>query len=296
MFLILNTLRNLMYLLCTSKHFYYVGMILVRFTRILRVSNYYLQKQDNEKYSVVNFMSSLKLKVNKYSYMGGSIYWSGFHHLNELLLLKNLSKPNMTFFDIGANLGEFTVFMAAQLCNGVVYSFEPLSANRKILEENIRINNLKNVKVFPFGLGYEDMIVPLYTNSESNVHHGINEGLSSVYKSETRAEFQENIELRNLDLLHLQGLNRMDIVKIDVEGSELSVLKGMRSHIIKFKPILMIEFNDDTFLSAGYNSNDLIKFISELGYNLYTFKRGEIIRKRIIQPSAWGNYIAVYEA
>ena len=79
---------------------YLFGMVLVRLSRKLKKKFISYQK---EFVVIDNFMGNIQMRVDKNSYMGGSIYWNGFHHINELLFLKGFLKSDMTFIDVGAS-------------------------------------------------------------------------------------------------------------------------------------------------------------------------------------------------
>ena len=140
--LIPKILRFLINPLIIKKTTYLPAMLLVRFSRRLR-HKFYLSGEEMS--LVSNCMGAIKMKVDKNSYMGGSIYWSGFHHINEILYLRSFLEPNMTFIDIGANQGEFSLFAATKLTSGRVISFEPVNKQYNYFVTNIQLNKFKNI-------------------------------------------------------------------------------------------------------------------------------------------------------
>lgn len=246
---------------------------------------------EKEELTIVKFTGNLKMKVDIHSYMGGSIYWAGLHHLNEILYLKRRLTPDMTFIDVGANQGEFSVYAASRLTKGRVLAFEPVSKIRNLLRENQRINNLQNLEIFDFGLSDHEGSLPIYTTADTIHHHGYNEGLSTLYKTDERNVFEEQVSLKVFDDMFYDKLQRIDFAKIDVEGAELYVLKGMRKSLIKFKPELLIEINEGAFNAAGYSTSDLISFLKDLNYNCYGLKRGKLTSMEHNDFDRWGNYI-----
>ena len=91
------------------------------------------------------------MRVDRNSYMGGSIFWNGFHHASELIFLNKYLKSDMTFIDIGANQGEFTLFAADKLKDGSVLAFEPTPFQLGLLEQNVQLNNFSHVSIHKFG-------------------------------------------------------------------------------------------------------------------------------------------------
>jgi FkbM family methyltransferase len=222
--------------------------------------------------------------------MGGSIYWTGFHHVNEILYLNRILTSEMTFVDIGANQGEFSLFAASKLTHGKVISFEPVSYQLGLLKDNVNLNNFTNITIHPIGLSDQKSSLPIYTSSESSLHSGVHEGLSTLYATESRNEFQEEIRLEIFDEIYEDTLTRLDFIKIDIEGAELFALKGMHKHIEKFKPQILIELSEETFEAAGYTVKDMLDFLGSFGYKAYRINRGKLIECPTIHTE-WGNYI-----
>lgn len=285
-------LRFLIVFLIPRRSTYFIGMVLVRFSRWIRR---FFRKSDSDKTNnsvalVKNAMGSVKMELDVNSYMGGSIFWSGYHHINEIIFLDNFLTSAMTFVDIGANQGEFTLFAASKLKRGRVIAFEPVSKQYSSLRKNIELNGFLNVETYQFGLSDKEGTFPVYTSISENNHHGKNEGLSSLYKSEVQDTFEEEIQLKIFDIYFKEQLERIDFIKIDIEGAELYALKGMESHIQKYKPVILIEMGEEAFNSAGYSIDDVLEFMRGHGYSLYSLNRGEL-RRQVEAFADWGNYI-----
>jgi len=281
--------RNTIYPIVSIPLTYYLGMILVRLSRKAREYSY--RSDAKEELKTVRFTGNLKMKVDIHSYMGGSIYWTGLHHLNEILFLRRTLTDGMTFVDIGANQGEFSIFAASRLLHGRVLAFEPVSKTRNLLIENKKINNIQNLEILDFGLSDHEGSFPVYTSTDTTLHHGYHEGLSTLYKTKERDAFEEEVSLKVFDDIFYPDLRQMDFVKIDVEGAELYVLKGMYKCLKKFKPDLLIEINEETFNAAGYSTLDVISFLKDLNYMAFQIKKGKLKQIDYSELNKWGNYI-----
>jgi FkbM family methyltransferase len=135
---------------------------------------------------------------------------------------------NAVVFDIGANIGIYTVRTAKTYANCVVYSFEPNPDVFTRLKKNISLNNLNNVKLFP--LGFADRKTTAYLDAEQ----------STVLGRISHEKGQTEVKLETLDLfISEEPVNRIDILKIDVEGFELSVLKGAEHTLERVRKIVM---------------------------------------------------------
>ena len=273
---------------------YYLGMVVVRFGRLLRKTTY--KSYNHPDYQKIEMFNKVYIFVDRFTYMGGTIFWTGFHHLNEVLFLNRFLHSEMTFVDIGANQGEFTLLAASKIKTGRILSFEPVSQQRELLLINKKNNNFSNIEIYDFGLGNESNELPIFTSLDTKLHHGRHEGLSSLYCSNERSTLQQLIKIEVFDDLFYEKLTRLDFVKIDIEGAELFALQGMKKSIERFKPFVLIEINEETFNSAGYKTNDILMFFKEVGYSFYSIKRGKLLPDKLTNFEIWGNYIARYDS
>lgn len=255
-----------------------------------------LQKRYSSKFpqhsyqKIDNFMGNIAMEVDKGTYMGGSIYWCGFHHLSEMIFMKNYLQPEMTFVDIGGNQGEFTLLAAKKLTNGKVLTFEPVSDYFQRLKNNVQLNRFNNVTLFQLGLSNQKGELPIYTSLATDIHRGsVHDGLSSLYKTDERGVLQQVIKLDVFD--DLVDLNRLDFIKIDVEGAELFALKGAEKHIRKFLPDILIEISETTYSAAGYSTKEMLNYLQSFGYEPYKIKRGIAQAIAVVEVGAEGDYL-----
>lgn len=281
--------RSITVFLLPKSGLYFLGMVIVRAIRSIKKLTF--SRSDMRDEQIVTVFQGVKMKVDRLSYMGGSLFWTGFHHINEILFLNTYLREDMVFVDIGANQGEFAIFAASLLKNGEVLAFEPVTTTRNLLETNRDLNDMTNLKVYPYGLGNEEALMAVYAPSNDEVHLGRNDGLFSLYRTEFRDAFEEEIRIMVFDDQFLDKLLRLDFIKIDIEGGELYALQGMQKSILKFKPWILIEVGEDTIKAAGYTTADLMQFFDNLDYGFYALKRGELSNKKVTHFDQWGNYI-----
>jgi FkbM family methyltransferase len=219
-----------------------------------------------------NFDSDIKMSIDKGKQMGAAIYWTGFHEFREFIFLHRFLKPNMIFVDVGANQGEYTLFAAKRLRSGKVLAFEPLPSISQRLKKNIVLNNLVNVDVFELGLAEEDRELPIYEIED------IHEGLATLYPEEQQKKQAFLIKLVTLDeTCETKGINRIDFIKLDIEGGELNALRGATSILKRDRPALMIEINERTYNNAGYTISEVKSLLDDLKYRPYQIgKRGKL--------------------
>jgi FkbM family methyltransferase len=212
------------------------------------------------------------MKVDISKAMGAAFYWMGFHELNESRFLNRFLKPGMVLVDVGANQGEFSLFAAKRLSQGTVYAFEPMNIFFDQLTENISLNQFTNVKTFHCGLSDQSGEVPIYLGTTAGNE---NEGLGTIFQSQERNRFIQNIQLRTLDQIATEEkIDTIDFLKIDVEGAELMVLRGARKTLERTRPVVMIEMSDDTYRAAGYSAEDVKAFFEQINYSMNKIKKG----------------------
>jgi FkbM family methyltransferase len=223
---------------------------------------------------IENFAGNIRMKVDRARSMGASLYWTGFHEFREMFFLHRFLKPAMTFVDVGANQGEYSLFAAKRLSNGKVIAFEPLASIRKVFEENIKLNGFINIQVFDCGLSDKSGALDFHEIE------GPDEGLGTLYLGDKKSKAIINIQLRSLDqIADEHSIGKIDFIKMDIEGGELNALKGSIKTIEKYRPVIMIEINESTYQAAGYSTQDIINFFTAIKYEPYEIgKRGRLMK------------------
>lgn len=167
-----------------------------------------------------------------------------------------LKKEGKVFLDIGAHIGKYSILYSDFYEK--IYAFEPEPSNFSLLKENIKINSLEN-KIFPFQLAISDKVgrIELYLSKYSVTHSLIkDENINKILvDSSTLDEF-----------LNKNNINFKDIacIKIDVEGAEHLVLKGMEYSLAFLKALLIIEIWRDNISNKQFVDEFLKKFNFQL--------------------------------
>lgn len=191
---------------------------------------------------------TLKNDAVGYDIISGKI-WEP-HIIN--FLSKNLTHDDV-FLDIGSNYG-WHVLNTYKKCKKI-YSFEPQTILYEIQKDNLQLNDIQNVEIFNIALGEENKDSSMSgINYESN---GVNMGDLSIGGG------GEKIKMKTLDSLNLNFVN---FIKLDVQGYEKFVILGGMETIKKFKPTLIVEFEDFQLNRFGYGVSELFNLIKELGY------------------------------
>ena len=196
-------------------------------------------------------------------YIGLSLREYGEFSEIELSLMSKFIMKDDVVFDIGSNIGAFTVPFAKKVGElGQVYAFEPQKVIYDLLQDNVNKNKLKNVKIFNVGMGKKKEELELNEIDYSKV--GNFGGVSFKYDSSSFTKNIKNkkykVKIKNLnEFLQIEKCNFM---KIDVELMELDILTGGKNFLKKFRPILWIE-------NHQFYPNEINKFLLENDYNAY---------------------------
>ena len=150
---------------------------------------------------------------------------------------------NSVFFDVGANIGVYSVY-AASIKNAQVIAFEPSFLNLELLYRNIQSNHLENkITIIPLSLSNANQIENLYMEKKDNIWGGAHNssGLNTTQDGRPMEEFTVSSQVAiSLDSLsELLGLPVPTYIKIDVDGLESIILAGAQKTLIHVKEILI---------------------------------------------------------
>ena len=198
------------------------------------------------------------------NYVDWSVYLYGAYSNNELQLLRDIVHAlradiqHITFYDVGANVGQHTLFLSKYVDD--VMSFEPFELVRKQLFAKLDENKIRNVRVFPIGLGAQDEELAFYSPTAENLGTGSFRGPADVNP-------RLRLPVREGDTFVAKNdLPRIDIMKVDVEGFESAVFQGLRKRLRRDRPVIMTEISGtdrsgfgslDGFVDAMYEDFEL---------------------------------------
>jgi FkbM family methyltransferase len=170
-------------------------------------------------------------------------------------------RPGMTFVDVGANIGYFTLLAASRVGPaGRVLSFEPTPRVCQRLRENIQLNNLSNVVTVQKAIADQAGKARFFQSSEDPEEN-------SLFRHETGAD-PVDVDIATLDdELWKHNIREVDLLKIDAEGAELAVLKGARALLsAPNRPAIVLEVNPVTLGQAGIDPQQVLNLLEQYGY------------------------------
>ncbi|HLT74349.1 MAG TPA: FkbM family methyltransferase [Ohtaekwangia sp.] len=195
----------------------------------------------------------------------GHYYYFGFVDTSHDAL-EQLCLPGMVVLDVGTNLGYTALRLAKKVADGSVVGFEPDPQNFTLCQKNLAANNFRNLQVHNVGLGASRKTAIMETRVSFNRGgNRINENVADG----------QRIEVHMLDeYFPSLGVPRVDLMKIDVEGYELQVLRGAERIISEYRPRLFVEVDDSNLKDQGDSAELLIEFLRKLGYKISDAETG----------------------
>lgn len=197
----------------------------------------------------------IKMNVDISDYIGHYIFF-GFKDASVHGLM-DLCKPGANVIDVGTNVGWTLLHLAKLSGTGTVFGFEPDPYNYNQCRENIGLNTLKNIRLFPVGLS--DVTAQLTMEVRVASNRGGN-------RINTSSDGHKVDVVRLDDFEAVKSVNTIDLIKIDVEGYEMNVLKGAARLLQQHHPVLFIELDDNNLKDQGHSAKELIEFLNNAGY------------------------------
>jgi FkbM family methyltransferase len=203
--------------------------------------------------------------------------WSGrYFERHEIEFLVGLLRPGMTFFDIGANVGVFSLPAAKKLQNGRVFAFEPAAWTFQRLLENVRLNDLSNLQVMNVAVGDYSGEAILKINAKGK--DGLNT-LGRPTHEDSEIVATETVPITTLDdFVRQNSISHIDVMKIDTEGAELFVLRGAANLLAKPDAPLILYEGGFLTKGFGYHPVETMWLLERHGYSCFVIdsKTGRI--------------------
>lgn len=212
-----------------------------------------------------------KIKLNYTKDVDRFFYWGQFEY-NNLELFKKVLTNDSVVFDIGANIGIYTLIASAcTTSGGHVHSFEPADAAYDRLCQNIELNKFRNVTANKLGMADKSGILNFYV-CEDDAYNSLGT------KPMTAVKKIEKINVTCIDdYCSKNNIGKIDIIKIDTEGADYLVLNGAKRTLNSSnKPILFCEYNVPTEGGFQYTNKDFYQFLIEAGYKVFFFEGSKL--------------------
>lgn len=184
-------------------------------------------------------------------------------------ILEYISKkfPNtqeLVIFDIGANIGVYSLNLANKFPKAKIHAFEPVSMAYKILLKNVELNHFDNLSCHAIAISDKEQTL-LMSNDEFTGNHIVQQ--KNKHASKVKAITLDSFTAKN-------NINTINIIKCDIEGAELLMLKGGLQSIQKFKPLIILEVFEQWTKRYNYEPEEIFTLLMKLGYSYKVVNKG----------------------
>lgn len=210
----------------------------------------------------------IKIHTNQTSYLTQLLFWEGYKQFEYSEIFEDLCKNISYIFDIGANIGYYSLLALKSNPNINVYAFEPADGAHYFLIKNIKENNLQNkISAHKIALSTANDKIDFYEVGSLKypyLKHVLSGENNTGTKKTSRKFIKKEVVAQSLDyFIKLHNINRIDLIKIDTEGTEFNILKSGEEFIKKFTPIVICETLFNT------TEIDLEIYFNSLDYKFY---------------------------
>ncbi len=206
---------------------------------------------------------SFTLEVDTKNFIDACIYYTGDYEPYLKSQFRQLIRPGDCVLDIGANIGFHTLYFAELVGHkGRVFAFEPILVNYQALIMNLSFNTFKHIQTEQIALGNESKTIHIHV--DPSIRNPGSYTLLTHGKANTYIHC-----LKGDDYVDNKKIGNVNFIKIDVEGYEHEVLKGLKETIINSRPIINFEYDRNYQLKMNDTPADIFSFFDELNYKLY---------------------------
>ena len=211
--------------------------------------------------------------------IGTHIEKYGLYEKDKLTVLMDIltGMDKAVVLDIGANIGNHTLAFAT--CASQVHAFEPVPETFRILQRNITRNHLPNVQAWNLALSDRQEKISIYLGKPGNM------GMSSMEQKESSGAQVEITSVAGDGFLEKHDINRVDFMKIDVEGHEYFVILGLMETIRQCTPVITLEWNDSAAIKR-FADSPAFRFL-ESRYDFYGLATNHDRTVWADKPFAW---------
>ena len=216
-------------------------------------------------------LGGLRMKVfpPRSNRISSSLYQTGVWEPEVTGAVRALVKPGNVVFDIGGDAGYYSLLFArSTTASGKVYVFEPIPKAVQRIQENAKLNLFEHIEVIGTALGSKPGAFVLeqpFKDSRINLHKQ-QPGPDDILVPVVRFD----------DLAAERSLPRADLVKIDVEGAEMEILRGMEIYVATHRPTFVIELHPHLRPHFGSSVEEVISWLRNQDYTLTALDAGEI--------------------
>lgn len=219
----------------------------------------------------IAWYDDLRLKLYLGNDLSKCLYVGGSFEPNEFALLDQVLDEAMVVVDGGANDGIYSLFASIRVGpTGRVLAFEPSPREQQRLRVNLGLNDVHNVDVYDAALGASMGRTLLAIAGYG--HEGQNTVGEAVSNPNVDTVDRISVPVLTLDdVVREARLERVDLIKLDIEGSEVAALRGADATLRRFTPLLQLEMEESALEKQGSSRRELLQLLASHGYTTWVF-------------------------
>ena len=231
----------------------------------------FLRKASPSGFYTVNMYNLFKLYVNPKEEVGFLYYYTNGYEKEVSEITKCILRKGDVAIDIGTLYGYYTLLFSSLVGDsGKVHGFEIDKTNYNTTRKNINFNSRQNIELNKIAISDKKSQIYFVNPQDLKENKGKLKNLGLGYLTETKNTSNKKVNTISLDeYVKENKLNKLKLIKIDVEGYEPNVIRGMINTLRNLKPYLFIEFSSDNLARNNSTCEELYNLIKALNYNLY---------------------------
>lgn len=218
---------------------------------------------------IMKWMDRLCLRIYPKNEVFRALFVKGIYDPNLVVVINALLPVKGVFLDIGSNMGYCSLLMSRAVGeDGRVFAIEPSERDFLRLVDNVNLNRLSNVNVYR--LAVSDKIGRVNISIATEERSALNT-LGTEFSNKGIEKVQtEEVDSVTLDaFVEEEEIDRIDVIKMDIEGSELKALNGARNTIERHRPALIVGVNENSLRASNASIKEIEKTLKELRYKMY---------------------------
>jgi FkbM family methyltransferase len=234
------------------------------------------------KFTVNLHRSNIRVTCDLKEFIQRHLYFWGGYEIEYCRVWKKLVKRSRVIFDVGANVGVYSLLAARTNPAASIHAFEPAPAVLQTLRQNILLNGISNIRLNPLGVSSTSGTGLLRDNRGSD---GSNGGMNFLVNRDVEPEKNEDLRIPIVsldDYCEEEEIQHIDLLKMDIEGGEFEALVGAEK-LLKSQSIgcILIEFVEWAAKRSNHSTAELKHLLVEKGYRIYLLRRRRLQR---VQP------------
>jgi FkbM family methyltransferase len=248
---------------------------------------------------VVETREGFRMGASPHDYASYRIYFFGEYDAGMTGFIKAHAGEGMTCWDVGTERGWFSLLLGRLVGpQGRVDSFEAFPGTCEKLRYNLGLNGFSWVTLYPAAVSDREGSQFFVPPAKVDQFAGFISDCSGLgYLTQEGGPGRIEVPTITLDAHAKQTrVERLDFIKMDIEGAEVAALRGARETIMRFRPVIAVEYNRSTARRGGTSVEELDELLESYGYDRFTYGLEGLKKIRLEQWRDWPDEDVVFNA